>query len=62
MRIQTLVSGAPGVAELAAAAQEIKKNVTGVQENVSNIRELDRLFAQIKREKGRLGFVFANEA
>jgi len=34
--------------------------VTGVQENVSNICELDRLFAQIKREKGKLGFAFAN--
>jgi NAD(P)-dependent dehydrogenase (short-subunit alcohol dehydrogenase family) len=27
---------------------------------VSNLADLDRLFAQIKREKGRLDIVFAN--
>ena len=47
-------------AELAAAVKEIGKNVTGVQGDVSNLGDLDRLFAQIKREKGRLDIVFAN--
>ena len=47
-------------AELAAAAREIGKDVTGVQGDVSNLVDLDRLFAQIKREKGRLDVVFAN--
>ncbi len=47
-------------AELAAAAREIGKDVTGVQGDVSNPVDLDRLFAQIKREKGRLDIVFAN--
>jgi len=37
-----------------------KKNVTGVQGNVSNLGELDRPFAQIRREKGKLDTVFAN--
>ena len=46
--------------ELAAAVKAIGKNVTGVQGDVSNLGELDRLFAQIKREKGRLDVVFAN--
>jgi len=46
--------------ELAAAASEIGKNVTAVQGDVSNLADLDRLFAQIKREKGRLDIVFAN--
>jgi len=46
--------------ELAAAAKEIGKNVTGVQGDVSNLGDLDRLFAQIKREKGKLDVVFAN--
>jgi NAD(P)-dependent dehydrogenase (short-subunit alcohol dehydrogenase family) len=46
--------------ELAAAVREIGKNVTGVQGDVSNLGDLDRLFAQIKREKGRLDIVFAN--
>src|SRR5437879_11817676 len=47
-------------AELAAAVKEIGRNVTGVQGDVSNLGDLDRLFAQIKREKGRLDVVFAN--
>jgi NAD(P)-dependent dehydrogenase (short-subunit alcohol dehydrogenase family) len=46
--------------ELAAAGKEIGRNVTGVQGDVSNLGDLDRLFAQIKREKGRLDIVFAN--
>jgi NAD(P)-dependent dehydrogenase (short-subunit alcohol dehydrogenase family) len=46
--------------ELAAAAKEIGRNVTGVQGDVSNLDDLDRLFAQIKREKGKLDIVFAN--
>jgi NAD(P)-dependent dehydrogenase (short-subunit alcohol dehydrogenase family) len=46
--------------ELAAAARAIGRNVTGVQGDVSNLGDLDRLFAQIKREKGKLDIVFAN--
>ena len=46
--------------ELAAAIREIGKNVTAVREDVSNLGDLDRLFAQIKREQGRLDIVFAN--
>src|SRR5467141_4063796 len=46
--------------ELARAVKEIEKNVTGVQGDVSNLVDLDRLFAQIKREKGKLDIVFAN--
>ena len=47
-------------AELAAAVKEIGRNVTGIQGDVSDLADLDRLFAQIKREKGRLDIVFAN--
>jgi NAD(P)-dependent dehydrogenase (short-subunit alcohol dehydrogenase family) len=46
--------------ELAAAVKEIGRNVTGVKGDVSNPADLDRLFAQIKREKGALDIVFAN--
>src|SRR5437660_1382268 len=46
--------------ELAAAVKEIGKNVTGVQGDTSNLGDLDRLFTQIKREKGKLDIVFAN--
>jgi NAD(P)-dependent dehydrogenase (short-subunit alcohol dehydrogenase family) len=47
-------------AELSGAVKDIGKNVTGVQGDVSNLSNLDRLFAQIKREKGKLDVVFAN--
>jgi NAD(P)-dependent dehydrogenase (short-subunit alcohol dehydrogenase family) len=45
---------------LAAAIKEIGSNVTGVQGDVSKLHDLDRLFTQIKREKGKLDIVFAN--
>jgi NAD(P)-dependent dehydrogenase (short-subunit alcohol dehydrogenase family) len=46
--------------ELDVAVKRIGKSVTAVQGDVSNLGDLDRLFAQIKREKGRLDIVFAN--
>jgi NAD(P)-dependent dehydrogenase (short-subunit alcohol dehydrogenase family) len=46
--------------ELAAALREIGRNVTGVQGDVSNLGDLDRLFTQIKQEQGKLDIVFAN--
>ncbi len=46
--------------ELAAAVKDIERNVTGIQGDVSNLDDLDRLFAQIKREKTKLDIVFAN--
>jgi NAD(P)-dependent dehydrogenase (short-subunit alcohol dehydrogenase family) len=46
--------------ELASAVKEIGRNVTGVQGDVSDLGDLDRLFAQIRREKGRLDVLFAN--
>ena len=46
--------------ELAAAVEEVGRNVTGVQGDVSSLGDLDRLFVQIKREKGKLDILFAN--
>ncbi|MGH9597091.1 MAG: SDR family NAD(P)-dependent oxidoreductase, partial [Edaphobacter sp.] len=46
--------------KLDAAVKEIGSNVTAVQGDVANLKDLDRLFAQIKKEKGRLDIVFAN--
>jgi NAD(P)-dependent dehydrogenase (short-subunit alcohol dehydrogenase family) len=46
--------------ELAAAVKEIGENVTGIQGDVSNLGDLDRLFVQIKRQSGKLDIVFAN--
>src|SRR5205809_6741858 len=46
--------------ELDTAVKEIGRNVTGVQGDVSNLGDLDRLFGQIRQEKGKLDIVFAN--
>jgi NAD(P)-dependent dehydrogenase (short-subunit alcohol dehydrogenase family) len=46
--------------ELATAVQEIGRNATGVQGDVSKTGDLDRLFAQIREGKGRLDILFAN--
>lgn len=47
-------------AELDAAVALIGKNVTGVQGDVSKAIDLERLYATIGREKGKLDIVFAN--
>ena len=46
--------------KLDAAVKEIGSNVTAVQGDVASLNDLDRLFAQIQKEKGRLDIVFAN--
>jgi NAD(P)-dependent dehydrogenase (short-subunit alcohol dehydrogenase family) len=47
-------------AELDEAVALIGRNVTGVQGDVSQPEDLDRLFATVKRKKGRLDVLFAN--
>ena len=47
-------------AELEGAVRQIGKHATGVQGDVSNLADLDRLYATVKREKGRIDVVFAN--
>lgn len=47
-------------AELDAAVREIGENSRGVQGDVTNLEDLDRLFAVIKEEKGALDVLFAN--
>src|SRR5580658_3199937 len=42
------------------AIKKIGSNVTGVQGDVANLKDLDRLIAQIQKEKGKLDIVFAN--
>jgi NAD(P)-dependent dehydrogenase (short-subunit alcohol dehydrogenase family) len=46
--------------ELGAAAKLIGKNVTAVQGDVSNLADLDRLYATVKQQKGRVDILFAN--
>src|SRR5260370_41038444 len=45
---------------LAAAVKEVGRNVSGGRGDVSNLADLDRLFAQIRKEKGKLDIMFAN--
>jgi NAD(P)-dependent dehydrogenase (short-subunit alcohol dehydrogenase family) len=47
-------------AELDAAVKRIGRNVTGVQGDVSNLADLDRLYAAVKEQKGRVDVLFAN--
>ena len=46
--------------ELDAAVREIGENVTGVQGDVSNLGDLDRLYDTVKQQKGRIDVLFAN--
>ncbi len=46
--------------ELDAAVNEIGKNVMGIQSDVSILADLDRLYATIEQEQGRLDVLFAN--
>jgi NAD(P)-dependent dehydrogenase (short-subunit alcohol dehydrogenase family) len=46
--------------ELAAAVDAIGKNVIGIQGDMAKLADLDRVYAKIKQDKGRLDIVFAN--
>jgi NAD(P)-dependent dehydrogenase (short-subunit alcohol dehydrogenase family) len=47
-------------AELDKAVAEIGCNVTGVQGDVSNLDDLDRLYKEVETKKGKLDVLFAN--
>src|SRR5580692_342968 len=46
--------------ELDAAVKLIGSEVTGIRSDVSNLADLDRIYATIKSAKGRLDILFAN--
>jgi NAD(P)-dependent dehydrogenase (short-subunit alcohol dehydrogenase family) len=46
--------------ELDKAVKQIGKNVIGVQGDVSNLADLDRLYETVKQQKGRIDVLFAN--
>ncbi len=46
--------------ELDAAVKQIGKNATAIQSDVSNLDDLDRLFATVKEQEGRIDVLFAN--
>nr|WP_240360540.1 SDR family oxidoreductase [Pyxidicoccus caerfyrddinensis] len=47
-------------AELDAAVAALGKSATGVRADASSLPDLDRLFAQVREEKGRIDVLFAN--
>jgi NAD(P)-dependent dehydrogenase (short-subunit alcohol dehydrogenase family) len=46
--------------ELDEAVKQIGTNVSGIQGDVSNLADLDRLYSTVKKEKGRIDTLFAN--
>ncbi len=46
--------------ELDKAVKQIGRNVMGVQGDVSNLADLDRLYETVKHQKGRIDVLFAN--
>jgi NAD(P)-dependent dehydrogenase (short-subunit alcohol dehydrogenase family) len=46
--------------KLDKAVAEIGRNVTGVQGDAANLADLDRLYATVKAEKGKLDILFAS--
>jgi len=46
--------------ELDEAVKEIGRNVTGVQGDVSNLKDIDRLYETVKAKGKRIDIVFAN--
>ncbi|MFY9868554.1 MAG: glucose 1-dehydrogenase [Candidatus Nitrosopolaris sp.] len=49
-----------GQSEIDAAVRRIGKNVIGVQGDVSNLADLDRLYDMVKQQKGRIDVLYAN--
>lgn len=46
--------------ELDKAVAEIGSNVTGIQGDVAKLEDLDRLYAEVEKTKGRVDILFAN--
>ena len=46
--------------ELDAVVSEMGKNVSGIQGDVTNLADLDRLYTKVKDQKGHIDILFAN--
>jgi NAD(P)-dependent dehydrogenase (short-subunit alcohol dehydrogenase family) len=46
--------------ELDTAVSEIGRNVTGIQSDISQMADLDKLYAAVKEQKEKIDIVFAN--
>src|SRR5258708_24015450 len=57
--VRLFITGRRGP-EIADAARALGRGTVGVQADVSNLTDLDRLYEQISRDAGRLDVVFAN--
>lgn len=47
--------------ELDEAVKQIGKNVTGVQGDLSNLADLDKLYSTVEQDKGSIDILFAND-
>jgi NAD(P)-dependent dehydrogenase (short-subunit alcohol dehydrogenase family) len=47
-------------ADLDAAVEQVGANISAVRGDVSNVTDLDRLYATVKEQKGRIDILFAN--
>ncbi len=46
--------------ELDTAVKEIGQNVTGIQGDVAKLADIDKIYAAVKEQKGKVDIVFAN--
>src|SRR5579872_5826648 len=46
--------------ELEEAIRKVGRNVTGIQGDIANLADLDRLYGQVKKEKGQIDILVAN--
>src|SRR6202521_1142938 len=46
--------------ELEEAVKKVGRNVTGIQGDIANLADLDRLYGQVKKEKGHIDILVAN--
>jgi NAD(P)-dependent dehydrogenase (short-subunit alcohol dehydrogenase family) len=46
--------------ELDVAVKQIGSDITGVQSDVSNLADLDRLYSEVKKQKNHIDILFAN--
>ena len=46
--------------ELEEAVRKVGRNVTGIQGDIANLADLDRLYGQVKKEKGHIDILVAN--
>ena len=46
--------------ELDAAVKKIGRNVTGIQGDVAKLADIDKIYAAVKAQKGKVDIVFAN--